>query len=156
LPPPGESVKMRILESDAEGRPLAATFCGRRHDLTTGELVAALLRLPLVTLKVMGAIHFEALRLWLKCARIHSPPRPHAAQRKDAPGGAPPPLSSRSPPGRRAVPGVTPPPPPAGPAAPRGLRESAGLAFRFAARLQRGTLDAVMPDGRRFRFGGIE
>ena len=38
----------------------------------------------------------------------------------------------------------------------RDLPASARLAFRFAARLQRGTLDAVVPDGRRFRFGGRE
>jgi uncharacterized protein len=93
--PPGESVKVRILETDADGPLLAATFSGRRHGLTTGELVAALLRLPFVTLKVMGAIHFEALRLWLKGARLHPPPRPHPARtagpaelRGDKPVGA--------------------------------------------------------------------
>ena len=78
--PPGDHVKVRILETDADGPLLAATFSGLRHGLTTGELVAALLHLPLVTLKVMGAIHFEALRLWLKGARIHPPPRPHNAR----------------------------------------------------------------------------
>jgi cyclopropane-fatty-acyl-phospholipid synthase len=36
------------------------------------------------------------------------------------------------------------------------LPMSVRLAFQFAARLRRGTLDAVMPDGRRFRFGGHE
>src|SRR5215470_14856735 len=41
-------------------------------------------------------------------------------------------------------------------AAIRDLPTSARLAFRFAAHLQRGTLDAVVPDGRRFRFGGLE
>ena len=34
-------------------------------------------RLPLVTLKIMAAIHWEALRLWLKGARLV--PRPNAA-----------------------------------------------------------------------------
>ena len=78
--PPGNEVRVRILETDAEGPLLAATFSGSRRDLTTGELVAALLHLPLVTLKVMGAIHFEALRLWLKGARIFPSPRPHNAR----------------------------------------------------------------------------
>jgi DUF1365 family protein len=90
--PPGDSVKVRILETDADGPLLAATFSGRRHDLTTGELVAALLHLPLVTLKIMGAIHFEALRLWLKGARIYPRPAARAAgpagQHKDEPVGA--------------------------------------------------------------------
>ena len=30
------------------------------------------------------------------------------------------------------------------------------LAFRFAAQLRRGTLEATLPDGRRYRFGGVE
>ena len=37
-----------------------------------------------------------------------------------------------------------------------GLPASARLAFAFAARLRRGTLEAVLPDGRRFKFGGQE
>jgi cyclopropane-fatty-acyl-phospholipid synthase len=37
-----------------------------------------------------------------------------------------------------------------------GLPTSARLAFAFAAQLQRGTLEAVLPDGRRFKFGGKE
>jgi len=41
-------------------------------------------------------------------------------------------------------------------AAIHGVPLSVRLAFRFGARLQRGTLDAVLPDGRRFRFGGRE
>ena len=92
--PPGDQVKVRILETDAEGPLLAATFSGSRRDLTTGELVAALLHLPLVTLKVMGAIHFEALRLWLNGARVYPAPRAHhmhgaaAELRNDEPVGA--------------------------------------------------------------------
>jgi cyclopropane-fatty-acyl-phospholipid synthase len=37
-----------------------------------------------------------------------------------------------------------------------GLPFTARIAFTFAARLRRGTLDVVLPDGRRFRFGGTE
>jgi cyclopropane-fatty-acyl-phospholipid synthase len=36
------------------------------------------------------------------------------------------------------------------------LPRVARLAFGFAAKLRRGTLDAVLPDGRRLRFGGLE
>jgi hypothetical protein len=42
----------------------------RKQDLTTRHPVAAFLGLPLVTLKVIGAIHFEAARLWLKGAKL--------------------------------------------------------------------------------------
>ena len=36
---------------------------------------ADLLRLPLVTAKVMGGIHYEAMRLWLKGAPLYARPR---------------------------------------------------------------------------------
>jgi len=68
--PPGERVQLRILETDSEGPLLSATFKGSRRALSTGELLRAFLALPLVTVKIMGAIHWEALRLWLKGARF--------------------------------------------------------------------------------------
>ncbi len=75
--PPGERVKLRILETDREGPLLAATFSGRRRGLTTAALLRAFFALPLVTLKIIAAIHWQALRLWLKGARLV--PRRHAA-----------------------------------------------------------------------------
>ena len=68
--PPGERVQLRILETDREGPLLAATFNGRRRTLNTKELLRAFFALPLVTMKIMAAIHWEALRLWLKGARL--------------------------------------------------------------------------------------
>jgi uncharacterized protein len=75
--PPGHTVKLRILETDREGPLLAATFSGRRRALTTTALLRSLFSLPLVTFKIVAAIHWEALRLWLKGARLI--PRPNAA-----------------------------------------------------------------------------
>src|SRR5882762_649928 len=75
--PPGDSVKLRILETDRDGPLLAATFNGRRRALTTAALLRSFFSLPLVTLKIVAAIHWEALRLWLKGARLV--PRPGAA-----------------------------------------------------------------------------
>lgn len=71
---PGRRAKIRILETDPDGPLLAATFHGRRQPLTSTHLIAAFFALPLVTLKVMGGIHYEAARLWLKGARLE--PRP--------------------------------------------------------------------------------
>jgi DUF1365 family protein len=68
--PPGERVQLRILETDREGPVLAATFNGRYRMLNTKELLRAFFALPLVTIKIMAAIHWEALRLWLKGARL--------------------------------------------------------------------------------------
>jgi DUF1365 family protein len=74
---PGEQMKLRILETDGDGPLLAATFLGRRHDLTAAALLRSLLALPAVTLKIVAAIHWEALRLWFKGVRLV--PRPHTA-----------------------------------------------------------------------------
>ncbi len=68
--PPADSVKLRILETDREGPLLAATFNGRRRVLNTVQLLRSVVALPLVTLKIVAAIHWEALRLWLKGVRL--------------------------------------------------------------------------------------
>jgi DUF1365 family protein len=78
--PPADTVRLRILETDPEGPLLAATFSGRRRALTTMALMRSFVALPLVTLKIVAAIHWEALRLWLKGARLI--PRPAAAGAK--------------------------------------------------------------------------
>jgi DUF1365 family protein len=80
ISPPGEGVRLRILEVDAEGPLLAATFSGRRRALTTRVLLHAFVGLPLVTLKIIGAIHWQALRLWLKGVKLV--PRPDSAGAK--------------------------------------------------------------------------
>jgi DUF1365 family protein len=67
--PPGQSVKLRILESDREGPLLAATFNGRRSPLNTVGLLRSFFALPMVTVKIIVAIHWEAVRLWLKGVR---------------------------------------------------------------------------------------
>jgi DUF1365 family protein len=68
--PPQDRVKLRILETDSEGPLLSATFNGHRRTLTTQELLRSFFSLPMVTLKIMAAIHWEALRLWLKGVRL--------------------------------------------------------------------------------------
>jgi uncharacterized protein len=72
--PPSDTVKIRILQTDRQGPLLAATFSGRRRALTGTALLRAFLLLPLVTLKIIGAIHWQALRLWGKGAKLV--PRP--------------------------------------------------------------------------------
>lgn len=84
--PPADTVRLRILETDARGPLLAATFCGRRRGLTTAALLRSLATLPLVTFKVMAAIHWEALRLWLKGVPLA--PRPSAADQPRRRSGA--------------------------------------------------------------------
>ncbi|HEY0329790.1 MAG TPA: DUF1365 domain-containing protein [Rhodopseudomonas sp.] len=76
IAPPGERVKLRILETDAAGAVLAATFNGRRAPLTSRSLLRAFFGLPALTLKIFGAIHWQALRLWVKGARLVPRPAP--------------------------------------------------------------------------------
>ena len=71
---PGENVKLRILESDADGPLLAATFSGKRRALTSAALTRTFAALPFVTFKIIAAIHWEALRLWLKGAKLVARP----------------------------------------------------------------------------------
>jgi DUF1365 family protein len=68
--PPKDHVKLRILETDGDGPLLAASFIGHRRVLTTRELLRCFCLFPLITLKVVAAIHWEALRLWLKGVRL--------------------------------------------------------------------------------------
>jgi DUF1365 family protein len=64
--PPGETVTVRVDASDAEGPKIATAFSGERRALTDGALVHAFLGQPLMTLKVVAAIGWGALRLWTK------------------------------------------------------------------------------------------
>jgi DUF1365 family protein len=75
--PPREHVRLRLLETDRTGPLLAATFNGHRRTLNNVELLRAFFAFPLVTMKIFAAIHWEALRLWLKGARLV--PRQNAA-----------------------------------------------------------------------------
>lgn len=72
IQPPNKNVLIFIREKE-RGKPvLTAAFAGERRPLTDGNLVLALVSHPLMTLKIVGAIHFEALRLWLKRVPTHA------------------------------------------------------------------------------------
>jgi DUF1365 family protein len=72
--PPGKDIRWRILETDASGPLLAATFSGQHVPLTTPALVRLAASVPFLTFKIVGGIHWEALKLWLKGAKYT--PRP--------------------------------------------------------------------------------
>jgi len=71
LLPPGRSVRVRILETDDTGPLLSATFSGEQIAFTTRNLARLCLRIPLLTVKVMAAIHWEAFKLWRKRLKFH-------------------------------------------------------------------------------------
>jgi len=64
--PPAGELALSIRETDAGGPLLTAVFRARHMPFTGGTLMRMLARFPLLTLKVMAAIHWEALRLWAK------------------------------------------------------------------------------------------
>ncbi|MES1202629.1 MAG: DUF1365 family protein, partial [Pseudomonadota bacterium] len=54
-----------------------ATLTGARAALSDRSLLAAFLTLPLMTIGVVAAIHWQALKLWFRGARYHKkPPAP--------------------------------------------------------------------------------
>ncbi|MCB1419812.1 MAG: DUF1365 domain-containing protein [Notoacmeibacter sp.] len=63
---PGDRLLVAINEQDRDGRVLYAAFSATRRELTGRRLIASLAAFPLMGIKVIAAIHWEALRLWLK------------------------------------------------------------------------------------------
>jgi DUF1365 family protein len=69
---PGERLYIRIDDRDQEGkRFFISTLTGDRKKLTDSSLLRYFFSIPLVTLKVIAGIHWEALRLWLKKVPYH-------------------------------------------------------------------------------------
>lgn len=68
---PAERLGFAIETMDGETCLVRATMTGRRVPLTAGRLLWYALKYPLVTVKVIAAIHWEALRLWLRRVPFH-------------------------------------------------------------------------------------
>lgn len=63
---PDQRLKLVITESDSEGTYFYSSLSGKRVPLTNAALLKYTLRFPLMTLAIMAAIHWQALRLALK------------------------------------------------------------------------------------------
>ena len=64
--PPGDRVSVHIDQADEGGALFRAGFSGRRTALSDLALLRLAFRYPLMTVKVIAAIHWEALRLLAK------------------------------------------------------------------------------------------
>ncbi len=76
--PPADDISVVICGDDADGPLIVASLAGTKRPLTDAMLLRQFLTLPLITIKVVAAIHWEALRLWLKGIRLVPRPAPPA------------------------------------------------------------------------------
>jgi DUF1365 family protein len=65
---PDDAISLVVNVEDGKGPRLSASFAGTRVALTGRNLRRMLLRYPLLNLKVIGGIHWEAVKLWRKGA----------------------------------------------------------------------------------------
>ncbi len=70
---PGETISVSIRQTDKNGPIFSAAFTGEREAMSDAALLAAFIRYPLMTVKVILAIHFEAARLFAKGLRLKKP-----------------------------------------------------------------------------------
>tara|TARA_B100000965_G_scaffold338559_1_gene305803 strand:+ start:49 stop:813 length:765 start_codon:yes stop_codon:yes gene_type:complete len=67
---PEEKLSVVIDQYDQEGKILFASQDGERCNLTSKNLMKSYLKHPLMTFKIISAIHFEAFKLWIKGIRF--------------------------------------------------------------------------------------
>lgn len=74
--PPRDTTRLVIDVDDGEGSIMTAAFVGRWAPLNDARLLVAWVSHPLLTVKVVAGIHWEALKLFLKGMRLRSRPSP--------------------------------------------------------------------------------
>mgnify|MGYP001243672086 FL=1 len=67
---PDEKLSVIIDQYDQEGKILFASQDGKKTDLNSNQLLKSYLKHPLMTIKIISAIHFEAFKLWMKGIKI--------------------------------------------------------------------------------------
>ena len=65
---PSEKLSVFIKQTDSKGTILTATQTGFKKELSFKQLIINFFKYPLMTVKIISSIHFEALLLWKKGA----------------------------------------------------------------------------------------
>lgn len=73
---PGERSRVVIREYRREELLLVATLAGERRPLTDVSILKQVLSMPLMALKVVAGIYWEALKIWLRGTKFHDKPPP--------------------------------------------------------------------------------
>ncbi len=74
--PPQQEIALRILATDDTGPVMSATFHGTHRALKSATILRLFLTMPLLTIKIIAGIHYEALILFLKGLRMVERPKP--------------------------------------------------------------------------------
>lgn len=69
--PPDEKAQLAISLNDQDGKLFAAVFAGTRQTISDRFILKLAAALPFQTVKVIAAIHWEALRIWLKGIKLY-------------------------------------------------------------------------------------
>ena len=69
---PREQLSVVINQNDKDGKLLFASQDGISKDLNNKNLILSYLTHPLMTFKIIGAIHYEAFKLWAKRIKLIS------------------------------------------------------------------------------------
>jgi len=72
--PPAENLTVHMENARGGSKIFDVTLVLQREEISTGALSRVLFSYPLMTLKIISAIHWQALRLWLKGAPVHDHP----------------------------------------------------------------------------------
>lgn len=72
---PADTASVVINASDRDGLIIATAFSGKRQEFSDGQLLKLFLGYPLLTLKVIAGIHWEALWIWVKGVKCRPRPR---------------------------------------------------------------------------------
>jgi len=77
---PGENFRVHMENWEGDRKILDVSMAMTRSEISHASLARVLIQYPFLTLKVIGGIYFQALRLWIKRCPFY----PHPKYRKDA------------------------------------------------------------------------